>query len=135
MTTIIHYGPRITGFSAARQDDIGYCVLAELDVQPSERWLGLFANRCEEAFARHTSPDIRWVEDRIWFRVPSQDLVTDYARLLVDAVTAASDDYREAQQREAERAQALAQKSHDLDDLLNQVNANLNHWAAEHRSA
>jgi hypothetical protein len=129
MTTITQPGPRISGFSAARQDDIGYCVLADLSSPPADPWLRLFAARCEAVFSRHTSPDIRWVESRIWFRVPSPDLVGEYARLIVEAATGASTDYDEEQRREAERADELARKSHDLDDLLNQVNAALPEWA------
>jgi hypothetical protein len=129
MTTITHSGPRVSGFSAARQDDIGYCVLAELSASPTDSWLRLFASRCEAMFSRHTSPDIRWVENKIWFRVPSPDLVGEYARLIVEAATGASGDYDEEQRREAERADDLARKSHDLDDLLNQVNAALPEWA------
>lgn len=129
MTTITHPGPRISGFSAARQDDVGYCVLAELSSLPTDSWLRLFAGRCEAVFARHTSPDIRWVDNKIWFRVPSPDLVGEYARLIVEATTGASADYDEEQRLEAERADELARKSHDLDDLLNQVNASLPDWA------
>ncbi|WP_213948303.1 hypothetical protein [Luteibacter sp. dw_328] len=129
MTTITQPGPRVSGFSAARQDDIGYCVLADLSNPPTDPWLRLFAARCEAVFSRHTSPDIRWVENKIWFRVPSPDLVGEYARLIVEAATGASADYDEEQRREAERADELARKSHDLDDLLNQVNAALPEWA------
>jgi len=129
MTTITHSGPRVSGFSAARQDDVGYCVLAELSNAPTDPWLRLFAARCEAVFSRHTSPDIRWVENKIWFRVPSPDLVSEYARLIVEAATGASTDYDQEQRREAERADELARKSHDLDDLLNQVNASLPEWA------
>lgn len=129
MTTITHPGPRVSGFSAARQDDIGYCVLADLSSPPTDPWLRLFAARCEAVFSRHTSPDIRWVENKIWFRVPSPDLVGEYARLIVEAATGASADFDEEQRRETERADELARKSHDLDDLLNQVNASLPEWA------
>jgi hypothetical protein len=135
MTTITRHIPRVTGFTAAHQDDIGFCVLAELDTTPDERWLGLFAVRCEEAFARHTSPDIRWADGRIWFRVPSDDLVAEYARLTVQAVNAAGQDEAEEQQRELERAQTLARKAHDLDALLNGVNASLPGWMADQRTA
>jgi len=129
MTTITHLGPRVSGFSAAKQDDIGYCVLAELSAAPTEPWLRLFASRCEAVFSRHTSPDIRWVENKIWFRVPSPEPVGEYARLIVEAATGASGDYDEEQRREAVRADELARKSHDLDDLLNQVNAALPEWS------
>lgn len=135
MITVTRHLPRITGFSAAHQDDVGYCVLAELDVTPDDRWLGLFATRCGEAFNRHTSPDIRWVEGRIWFRVPSEDLVSEYARLLVDAVAAAGADEAEAQRLESERAMQMARKSHDLDDLLNGVNAALPGWLEQKHPA
>jgi hypothetical protein len=128
MTTITKQGPRISGFSAARQDEIGYCVLADLTAAPTDHWLRLFASRCESEFARHTSPDIRWVENKIWFRVPSPELVGEYARLIVAAATGASDDYDEEQRLEAERAADLARKSHDLDDLLTQINASLPEW-------
>ena len=128
MTTITRHIPRITGFAAAHQDDIGFCVQAELDTQPQERWLAHFAARCEEAFVRHTSPDIRWVEGTIWFRVPSEDLVPEYARLVVESVQAAGRDEAEEQRREVERAQALALKAHDLNALLNGVNAALPGW-------
>jgi hypothetical protein len=129
MTTITKQGPRVRGFSAARQDEIGYCVLAELTATPSDHWLRLFAGRCETVFNRHTSPDIRWVEDKIWFRVPSPELVGEYARLIVEATNGASTDYDEEQRIEAERAADLARKSHDLDDLLTQVNASLPEWS------
>jgi hypothetical protein len=135
MTTITHPGPRVSGFSAARQDDIGYCVLADLSSPPTDPWLRLFAARCEAVFARHTSPDIRWVENKIWFRVPAPDLVGEYARLIVEAATGASTDYDDEQRREAERAEELARKSHDLDDLLNQVNASLPEWAEVGKTA
>jgi hypothetical protein len=135
MTTITRHIPRIAGFHAAHQDDIGFCVLAELDMAPGERWLSLFATRCDESFSRHTSPDIRWVEGRIWFRVPSEDLVPDYARLIVEAVTAAGNDEAEEQAREAERARVLAQKTHDLDELLNSVNAALPGWMENQHTA
>ncbi|QWT22317.1 hypothetical protein KPL74_09975 [Bacillus sp. NP157] len=129
MTTIPRNIPRITGFTAAHQDDIGYCVLADLDALPAERWLALFAARCQEAFARHTSPDIRWAEGQVWFRVPSESLVEEYARLMVQAVNAAGADEAEQQQLEVERAQSLARKAHDLDDLLNGINASLPEWS------
>jgi hypothetical protein len=129
MTTITHQGPHIRGFSAAKQDDIGYCVLADLTSRPTDHWLRLFATRCETVFNRHTSPDIRWVEDKIWFRVPSPDLVGEYARLIVEATNGASVDYDEEQRLEAERAADLARKSHDLDALLTQVNAALPEWS------
>jgi hypothetical protein len=135
MTTITHLGPRVSGFSAARQDDVGYCVLAELSSAPTDPWLRLFATRCEAVFSRHTSPDIRWVENKVWFRVPSPDLVGEYARLIVEAATGASTDYDEEQRREAERADELARKSHDLDDLLTQVNAALPEWAEVGKAA
>ncbi|UPG88621.1 hypothetical protein L2Y96_14475 [Luteibacter aegosomaticola] len=135
MTTITRHIPRIAGFHAAHQDDIGFCVLAELDTAPGERWLSLFAVRCDDTFSRHTSPDIRWVEGSIWFRVPSADLVSEYARLIVSAVNAAGQDEAEEQAREAERARVLAQKTHDLDDLLNTVNAALPDWMEGQRTA
>lgn len=135
MTTITRHIPRIAGFHAAHQDDIGFCVLAALDAAPGERWLSLFATRCEEAFSRHTSPDIRWVDGSVWFRVPSEDLVTEYARLLVDAVNATGQDEAEAQAKEVERAQALARKTHDLDALLDGVNAALPQWMEAQRTA
>jgi hypothetical protein len=135
MTTITRHIPRIAGFHAAHQDDIGFCILAELDTAPGERWLAHFAGRCDEAFSRHTSPDIRWVEGRIWFRVPSEDLVAEYARLIVEAVNAAGHDEAEEQEREVERARILAQKTHDLDALLNNVNAALPGWMEGQRTA
>ncbi|UPG93117.1 hypothetical protein [Luteibacter aegosomatissinici] len=135
MTTITRHIPRVSGFSAAHQDDIGLCVLAELDTAPGERWLSLFATRCEEAFSRHTSPDIRWVEGRIWFRVPSEELVPEFARLIVDAVNTAGRDEADEQAREVERARLLAQKAHDLDALLNGVNAALPEWMAGQHTA
>ncbi|HEY4091565.1 MAG TPA: hypothetical protein VGN46_08620 [Luteibacter sp.] len=135
MTTITRHIPRIAGFNAAHQDDIGFCVLAELDTAPGERWLAHFAVRCDEAFSRHTSPDIRWVEGQIWFRVPSTDLVAEYARLIVDAVNTAGRDEAEEQEREVERARILAQKTHDLDELLDTVNAALPVWMEGQRTA